>query len=473
MAFVVVAFVIGGGARPDLASLPILRPLAFVGIAYALTHGAWERTAEIRAIVWLALALAAIIALQLVPLPPSVWMALPGREAIIAVGAQIGADDIWRSLSLTPSRTFNSLMSLSVPSAAVLLFGLLTPARRGQAFTVFIALGALTTLVGVVQEVTGTQSALYFYDITNRGSAVGLFANRNHQAFFLACLLPLIIFGLSARNADNDARFSWVLKLAALLLILLMLPIVGSRGGLVIGLVAVLASIPIYLALHPLRHDPAGKGMAAQRRKVLGIVGIMLLTPLLLLAPMVFGRVSALNRLFDDPRGGETRVEMLPYILDMTFKHLPFGTGFGSFEKAFYAFEPDSFLAEPYMNQAHNDWVQLFSEAGIIGGAVLLAFIIIGGRAFADAWQLRSRQPQSFAFRLTALVSIVLIGIASIVDYPLRVPSFMVFFALLACVLIAPTGWIDVNVTSQRAKRRRLPSPGHGTPTFQKSNAQR
>lgn len=472
VAFVVVAFVIGGGARPDLASLPILRPLAFVGIGYALICGAWERTAEIRAIVWLAVALAAIIALQLVPLPPSVWKALPGREAITAIGTQIGADDVWRSLSLTPGRTFNSLMSLSVPLAAVLLFVLLTPRRRGQAFAVFIALGALTTLVGVAQEVTGTQSALFFYDITNRGSAVGLFANRNHQAFFLASLLPLIIFGLSARDADDSARFPWALKLASLLLIILMLPIVGSRGGLLIGLIAVLASVPIYLALHPLRGNVAGQDATDQRRKVIGVVGAMLLTPLLLLAPIVFGRASALNRLFDDRAGDETRIEMLPYILDMTFEHLPFGTGFGSFEKVFYAFEPDSFLAEPYMNQAHNDWVQLLSEAGIFGAAVLLAFMITGARAFSNAWQQRGRQPQSFAFRLSALVSLVLIGIASIVDYPLRVPSLMVFFSLLACVLIAPTGWIDLNLSPQRAKRRHLSSPGPGTPTFQKSNAQ-
>ncbi|MEG4179540.1 MULTISPECIES: O-antigen ligase family protein [unclassified Microcoleus] len=456
--FLLCAFFFGGGSRSDVASLVILRPAAFIAIAYALTQGAWGRTADIRLAIWLLLSLTAVMVLQMVPLPPEIWKALPGRSPIADIGVEIGADQIWRPLTLSPARTLNSLMSMSVPLAAILLFSLLTPVRRGQVLILLVGVGVLSAFLGILQGIIGAESSLYFYEITNKGSAVGLFANRNHHAFFLTSLVPIIILGLIAERSQGGAKSRGVLYFSSLILILLILPMVGSRSGLIIGLLAVMSSVPIYVAL-----ESGGRALGEpkgfpNRRKLAVVAAAILLAPMFLLVPLALGRSSAINRLLDDSEGPEIRIQMLPYIFDMASLHLPFGIGFGAFEKAFYSFEPDSSLSEPYMNQAHNDYLQLLAEAGFAGVAILLAFGLIGGRAFLGAWQGRKRYPHSYALRLSALVSMVLIGIASLTDYPLRVPSLMAFFGLLASALLAPRGWIDLAAFAKNRNRRRRPS---------------
>src|SRR3546814_18783044 len=46
--------------------------------------------------------------------------------------------------------------------------------------------------LGLAQVIGPRDGPLYLYEITNNGSAVGLFANRNHQAALLACLFPML-----------------------------------------------------------------------------------------------------------------------------------------------------------------------------------------------------------------------------------------------------------------------------------------
>ena len=46
-------------------------------------------------------ALAALMAIQLIPLPPGIWTALPGRERYLEAAAAIGIPQPWRPISLT------------------------------------------------------------------------------------------------------------------------------------------------------------------------------------------------------------------------------------------------------------------------------------------------------------------------------------------------------------------------------------
>jgi hypothetical protein len=47
-----------------------------------------------------------------------------------------------------------------------------------------IMMGALSGIIGVLQLAGSATGTLHFYEITKNGSAVGLFANRNHAAAF-------------------------------------------------------------------------------------------------------------------------------------------------------------------------------------------------------------------------------------------------------------------------------------------------
>ena len=62
---------------------------------------------------------------------------------------------------------------------------------------------------------------------------------------------------------------------------------------------------------------------------------------------------------------------------------LPFGAGFGTFDPVYRRFEPDALLSTIYLNQAHNEPMQLAMEGGIPALALLLVFpALVDPRAF-------------------------------------------------------------------------------------------
>src|SRR3546814_17788482 len=67
---------------------------------------------------WLVLATMLLVLLQLVPLPPGLWTALPGREFLLSAPL---SQETWRPWSLTPSTTINAASSLIVPVVTLYL----------------------------------------------------------------------------------------------------------------------------------------------------------------------------------------------------------------------------------------------------------------------------------------------------------------------------------------------------------------
>ena len=80
VAFFVIMFFTGGGSRDDVQSLLLLRPLAVLFCAYALTVGTPEQLKWRMFPLYITGALLLLMALQLIPLPPSIWTELPGRQ---------------------------------------------------------------------------------------------------------------------------------------------------------------------------------------------------------------------------------------------------------------------------------------------------------------------------------------------------------------------------------------------------------
>jgi O-antigen ligase len=116
----------------------------------------------------------------------------------------------------------------------------------------------------------------------------------------------------------------------------------------------------------------------------------------------------------------------------------PVGTGFGSFESAYRGFEPFQNLAPMYMNQAHNDWLQIILEGGLAGLFLLAVFVGWWGRTAIRVWRNGGGERD---FRLARLGSVLLllVMIASITDYPARTPLIMVIVVQSAIWMLAPT----------------------------------
>jgi O-antigen ligase len=116
---------------------------------------------------------------------------------------------------------------------------------------------------------------------------------------------------------------------------------------------------------------------------------------------------------------------------------LPFGSGFGTFESVFNMYEPAWMLTSRYMNQAHNDAMQLVIEGGVP------ALAIAGTGLLWLAWsgwsRLRSSQREAHAFAVLCCGSVILWLAASVVDYPLRTPLAAMLVATLTALLSLPS----------------------------------
>ncbi len=440
--FLVIVFFTGGGARDDVQSLLLLRPLAIIFAAYAVTVKFPKQWQSRKFPLYITAAFAVLMLAQLIPLPPSIWTALPQRQIFVDIANMAGIEQPWRALSMSPSKTLNSLFSLCVPIAATMLYLNLSGEDRRKAIPVIIGLCAISALWGIFQIIGPSRGPLYLYRITNFSTGVGLFANRNHQAIMLASTITML--GWYAASQRRNAPLSGPKFYASIVTILVLIPlifVIGSRAGLLIMIPAtIMAMIFLYLGNYHSRYE-GSKGRIKKQKlnlfstrnlvlmaSAVAIIGIALTTVLL-------SRSLALGRLLGAGELIELRFQLLPTLLAMIENHMPWGSGFGSFEHLYKIYEPQELLSAKYLNQAHNDWFQYLIEGGLPAIAIAAcAAIWFTTRlvALMKNWRASTTQARQ---GLLSVAIIAFLLLASIADYPLRVPSIIAIFAVLGCIL--------------------------------------
>ena len=152
----------------------------------------------------------------------------------------------------------------------------------------------------------------------------------------------------------------------------------------------------------------------------------------------VASRSLAFERLFTEQLDSELRVRLFPQLWRMVWDYFPVGTGYGTFELAYKVSEPMEFLDLQYLNQAHNDLLQFLIEGGVAGALLLvfgLWFVLRGWRAGARFIS-QSKARGSIGVAPFAWISLAILLLGSLGDYPLRTPSIMLYAAVL-CTLLA------------------------------------
>ena len=423
----------GGASRYDATQIVPLRALSsllLIPALYQVTSHDLKRDAVLVSLFGFFVLL---VGLQLVPLPPEIWHALSGRDAIKQLDVALGYADVWRPLSMAPMRTWNAFGSLIVPAVGILL-AISVRATTRDLLHVIAGLGLLNAVLGLLQVISGRSSPLYFYELTSWGSAVGIFANQNHSAVFAACsLLVVARLGLEARM-QRSARWLSIFYPSAFSFIVLVALVSGSRAGFVACLGAALIST-VMIAISPRRRsgipNSAELSRRSEKRPYLVAVLPLLVLGLTVVAFVALGRAPAFSEILARDSFADLRWSILPVISEMLSTHWLFGSGFGSFEQVYRIYEPSELLIPQYVNQAHNDWLQLVIEGGIMAGALL---------AGLAAWLVRSLL-RIFRDRTGPLLGLFWVSIfsiiaaASLVDYPLRTPIFQLVLVWLLLAL--------------------------------------
>lgn len=426
-------FVLAGGARDDLISLLIWRPLTAIALVLSATLFGSQAFARSRPLMIFSLSLTGLVGLHLVPLPPSIWTALPGREIIVETYKAAGMALPWQPLSVAQARTWNALFALAGP-LAVLMAVLTFDTRRHQGLlTAFIVIGFISGILGLIQAIGPAGGPLYFYRVTNATSSVGLFANRNHQAVFLATLFPLLAARYSLfQGAANRLAFHRATMLAGAALLVPLILMTGSRSGLLLGVIGVGLGWWVHKA-------PAIVGRVDTVRKEwrTRIVGWTVLALLVVVLVVIAARTPALQRLLDTDSASELRVQAMPTVLHAIRAFMPFGSGVGTFVEVYQIFEPDRLISYSYLNHAHNDFAEIALTGGI-PALLLLGWIL----AMLGNWTLslvRIRQDSvdraDLAGRQLGRAGasvLIMLALASVVDYPLRTPSILIYAVVMA-----------------------------------------
>lgn len=425
LAFVAVLFLFGGSSRYDqLAQIPV-RGVAILLIAWSSFRSTQASPRALRAPALLLGAAIALVSLQLVPLPPSIWTSLPGRSAFAELAIKAGFDQPWRPLAIAPDLATNSLLALSVPAA--MLYGLATlePRHWRWIYPAVIVVILSSLLIGIVQLAIGSGGFTAIYQIQWRETASGIFANRNHQALLLAAGLPLLAGWEDIRRGGvRGMTARWVVGIAALLLILTLIA-TGSRAGALLGLLGLFGAIAVSWSW--LRGRTGG---ASQTRWIAALALFAAVVMSVCLA-LFFGRGEALNRLLAADPLGDKRARAFPTVIDVLASYFPAGTGFGGFDDAFRRAEPFNLLEATYFNQAHNDIIQVVLEGGLPGLALLAATLGWLGVITWRVWRTAGTRSTIVRAR-AASIALILMAVASLLDYPLRTPIMLAIAAALA-----------------------------------------
>tara|TARA_R100001244_G_scaffold6593_15_gene8039 strand:+ start:16535 stop:17983 length:1449 start_codon:yes stop_codon:yes gene_type:complete len=457
VAFFVIVFFTGGGSRDDIQSLLVLRPLAILFCAYALTVKAPEQWKGRMFPFYIASALAALMVFQLIPLPPGIWPSLPERQIFADIADIAGIEQPWRPLTLSPSKTLNSLFSLAVPIAAIMLYLNLDRDYRKRVVPVLIILCAISALWAIFQVIGPARGPLYIYRITNFGTGVGLFANRNHQAMMLAS--TIVMLGWYAGSLTPNVKQAVLKFYASGATILVLVPLIfitGSRAGLLLMVPALLLALfLVYFGeYYPGAGSRKGRSAFPKNRQLSGrwvilASGIVAISGMAI-ASILLSRSLAFDRLFSGGDVEELRWQLLPTLYTMIKDYMPWGSGFGSFEHVYKICEPQELLQPTYLNQAHNDLLQYPIEGGVpalLVAACAIAWFVRRLWTVAKNWH--SSNPAKYSVLMCLAVILFLLA-ASVGDYPLRVPSIMAVFAVLVCVFNDAIYSVQRRDSSQR-----------------------
>jgi O-antigen ligase len=136
----------------------------------------------------------------------------------------------------------------------------------------------------------------------------------------------------------------------------------------------------------------------------------------------------------------DNRLDFWPHVTGAGAHFWPVGSGIGTFLAAYEMYEPLEALRQLYVNHAHNDFLEIFLEAGAPGLVLALAGTWELGVMGWRAWRAPPHQAMAATPARLASVVVALPIAHSLVDYPLRTVSISVLFALAAAILASQDG---------------------------------
>jgi O-antigen ligase len=294
-----------------------------------------------------------------------------------------------------------------------------TEDHRKQFVWFLISLGFAASLFAILQDFTFNGKLYWIVSVPAGAGPFGPFVDCDHFAGFVELTVPLGLALLFFRARRPEQ--------VTLLLLFTIVPIgalilTASRGGIICFTVEV-----VLLALLSRAHQ-IGK------KQLLGALAIALVAGTFILWLGVGRAVERFEQLTRDGISGELRVSMYRDTWRIFRDHPWVGTGLGTLAVVYPRYA--SFYNGLTVDHAHNDFLELLANAGVLGGFCALLFI---GLLFHKSLRNFATARTDSARTITAgsLVACTGLLMHGLVDFNLQIPSNALIFLLLSLVATA------------------------------------
>lgn len=365
---------------------------------------------------------------------PLVWPMLALLAvAIIQILPGLSTSELG-TISHSPFATSQFAIKLFASICFFLLFATFVNSdeRRAWAVKLIIAVCTCIALIGIGQRYLGKT-------LWQRGT-MGPFVNRNHFAGFLEMGVGLA-GGLMLGRA---VKVEWLAVYGSCALVMCSgIVLSASRGGvLALGAEIVFLVIVAILALFfGRRSTKAGNSERSRGAGVLvRVAAALVISAAAVISAMVLVGSEDLVQNFSQIQS-ETKTDFpvserfsRPDIWRATIRlikdHPLLGVGLGAFQFAYTRYDQSSGLQR--VEQSHNDYLQILADAGIVGGVIALAYmVLLFLRGFLVA---RTHNPKKRAIVFGAMAGCFAIAVHSLVEFNLQVTSNAQLFLALAAL---------------------------------------
>ncbi|HEX6591907.1 MAG TPA: O-antigen ligase family protein [Moraxellaceae bacterium] len=397
------------------------------------------------------------------------WLLASGRLALNPVVSYSRpllllflAIPLWSLLQLPFTLDVHAtLAKLQKSLAYALLLGcalqLLNSKDRLRLFANIIVIsGLFQACYGVITALGGQDFDLLGIDspFRRQGMATGTYMNRNHLAGWLEMCLPVGIGLLIASLKGSGGDESWRVRGRELLRALL-----GDKGRLRLFLIAMVIALVMTrsrmgnTAFFTSMGISALIGYALYRRQSRSMV-ILFVSMILIdvfIISSYFGLEKLATRIETTQTSQEGRLDVNHDALLWLQEHWLAGSGAGTFVSAFPAYRSSDVAG--FYDFAHNDYLQILGEYGVIGAAFFAAIALLTLWTALQA-QRQRRNALLRGMGFAAMMGMLSLLIHSATDFNLHIPANASLLTLL-CGLACTARYLE---DSKPRRRRSTPS---------------
>lgn len=354
-----------------------------------------------------------------------------------------GVSGIPRTISLDPFWTkVSALQFLAIFIFLATFLSYLNSAKRLQKIVSVITIfGFVFAFFAILQVFLSPNKIYGIYDVPY-AVPFGSFVNRHDFAAYMEMTIAVPLGLMFVGAVQKDKRLLYITAIGLMGIALLLS---GSRGG----LISLLAEI-FFLVI--LTAKTKNSGQLALKAGL-----SVLLVATLIIGAILIGGETSLTRFAETAASNDfsaNRFHIWEVTLSIIKNNLPFGAGFGAFGVAYTPY--DSLNGMGRVEQAHNDYLQILADAGIVG-------LLIGGFFIYQLFRTGLQNIKtSNLFRrgvvVGAFAGCFAILVHSLFDFVLHITAVAMLFITLISMIVAggnkfPDDVVDVSQTNKRKRR--------------------